>query len=36
MDIPMDVPLVAEQKWVYVIPCYIFQELDLPVTLIVM
>jgi hypothetical protein len=33
MDIPMDVPLVGEH---YEIPCYIVQESDLPVTLIVM
>ena len=34
-DIPMDVPLVDEHQWVYQIPCYIVQESDLNVTLIV-
>jgi hypothetical protein len=36
MEIPMDFPLVDEHQGVYQISCYISQELDLPVTLIVM
>jgi hypothetical protein len=36
MEIPMDVPLVDENWWVYQILFYIVQDSDLPVTLIVM